>query len=208
MSAIVTVAGTSGGPTSTFVLADAADVASTAPVDGQALVWDSVTSSWGPEAVAGGSGSGYATIQDEGSALTQRAVLNLIGRNVTAVDNTTRTNVTVQDTPAVHAVGNSGTALTIDVSSTSGPVKTITLTGNCTFTLTAPASGRLWTLDLFLAQDATGSRTVTWPAAVKWSGAAGAPTLSTTANAKDWITLSTPDAGVTWYAAVVGKAWA
>jgi hypothetical protein len=108
--------------------------------------------------------------------------------------------------PLVHAVGNSGTALTIDASSTSGWVKTITLTGNCTFTLTGAAAGRATTLELVLTQDGTGSRTVTWPAAVKWAG--GAPTLTTTANATDRVVMTTYNAGTTWYADLVGKGYA
>lgn len=108
--------------------------------------------------------------------------------------------------PPVHAVGNSGTALTIDASSTSGWVKTITLTGNCTVTLTGAVSGRASTLELVLTQDATGSRTVTWPASVKWSG--GAPTLSTAAAAVDRVVLTTYNAGTTWYADLVGKGYA
>jgi len=39
-----------------------------------------------------------------------------------------------------------------------------------------------------LIQDATGSRTVTWPAAVLWPGGT-APTLSTGANAVDLVAL-------------------
>lgn len=108
--------------------------------------------------------------------------------------------------PPVHAVGNSGTALTIDASSTSGWVKTITLTGACTFTLTGATSGRATTLELILTQDATGSRTATWPAAVKWSG--GAPTLSTAAAAVDRVVLTTYNGGTTWYADLVGKGYA
>ena len=41
---------------------------------------------------------------------------------------------------------------------------------------------------LFLTQDATGSRTVTWGANYRWSGAT-APTLTTTANATDIVTF-------------------
>jgi len=108
--------------------------------------------------------------------------------------------------PPVHAVGNSGTSLTIDASSSSGWIKTITLTGNCTFTLTGATSGRATVLELILSQDATGSRVVTWPASVKWSG--GAPTLSTAANSVDRIVLTTYNAGTTWYADLIGKAYA
>lgn len=80
--------------------------------------------------------------------------------------------------------GNSGTADTIDW--TQGNKQKSTLTGNCTFTFTAP--GGPASLILKLVQDATGSRTVTWPAAVHWSGGT-APTLTTTANKVDIITF-------------------
>lgn len=158
--------------------------------------------------IPGGGTGGYATVQDEAISLTSRATLNFVGRPVTAVDNagSVRTDVTVLDTVPVHAVGNSGTALTVDAGANAGPVKTITMTGNCTLTFSAVTSGRLVTMDLLLTQDATGGRTATWPSSVKWSG--GAPVLSTTASARDWLTFSTPDGGTTWYGAVVGKGFA
>lgn len=106
----------------------------------------------------------------------------------------------------VHAVGNSGTALTLDAASSSGWVKTITLTGNCTFTLTGATAGQVAVLELVLTQDATGSRIVTWPAAVKWSGSA--PVLSAAANAVDRVLLASYNGGTTWFADLVGKAYA
>lgn len=80
--------------------------------------------------------------------------------------------------------GNSGTADTIDW--TQGNKQKSTLTGNCTFTFTAPPGP--CTLVLKLIQDGTGSRTATWPAAVHWPGGV-APTLTTTAGRVDIITL-------------------
>jgi hypothetical protein len=70
--------------------------------------------------------------------------------------------------------GSSGTAKTIDW--TTGGSHKIILTGNCTFTFTAPA-GACW-LQLRLTQDGTGSRTAVWPA-MKWAGGA-APALTIT----------------------------
>lgn len=46
--------------------------------------------------------------------------------------------------------------------------RTWTLTGNVTLVLPTPASDKSGTISLVLIQDATGNRTVTWPAAVKW----------------------------------------
>jgi hypothetical protein len=77
--------------------------------------------------------------------------------------------------------GNTGTAKTIDWS-TGGAHKAV-LTGDCTFTFTPPAGAR-GGLVLELAQDATGTRVVTWPAAVHWPDGA-APTLTDTVNKVD-----------------------
>ena len=80
--------------------------------------------------------------------------------------------------------GNSGTADTI--AWTAGNKQKSTLTGNCTFTFTAPQGA--CNLMLRLIQDGTGSRTVTWPATVKWPGGT-APTLTTDAAAIDIVSF-------------------
>lgn len=80
--------------------------------------------------------------------------------------------------------GNSGTADTIDWGA--GNKQKSTLTGNVTYTFTAPSGP--CNLLLKLVQDATGSRTATWPATVKWPSGT-APTLTTTANAIDIVTF-------------------
>ncbi len=80
--------------------------------------------------------------------------------------------------------GASGTAKTIDFDT--GNVHRLKLTGNCTLTLSNGRTGASYVVELM--QDATGSRTVTWPASVVW-GSAGAPTLTTTASRKDVIIL-------------------
>ena len=75
---------------------------------------------------------------------------------------------------------NTSTAYTIDLAN--GSVQILTLTGNCTFTFPTVVSGKGFTL--LLLQDATGSRTVTWPASVKWP-ASTAPTITATASKMD-----------------------
>ena len=57
---------------------------------------------------------------------------------------------------------------------------------NQTFTFTAPSNP--CNILLVLIQDATGSRTVTWPGTVKWP-ASTAPTLTTTASAIDVVSF-------------------
>lgn len=99
---------------------------------------------------------------------------------------------------------NTGTAYTINV--TNGNVFNLTVTGNVTFTFSGATNGKACSFSLYLKQDATGSRTVTWPAAVKWSG--GAPTLTSTANAVDILVFETLDGGGSWYGSLVGTNFA
>lgn len=82
---------------------------------------------------------------------------------------------------SVNTVTASGSAQTLpDV--TVATMHDVTLTANCTFTFPTAGAGKSFSLRT--VQDATGSRTVTWPAAVKWAGG-NAPTLSTAASSVD-----------------------
>ena len=79
------------------------------------------------------------------------------------------------------------TALTFDVTQdwalTANQVATLTLTGNTTFDApTQMVDGGFYSL--IIIQDGTGGRTASWNAVFKWA-AATAPTLTTTASAKD-----------------------
>lgn len=74
----------------------------------------------------------------------------------------------------------------VDWNAANGNIATLTLGGNRT--INAPTNLYDESFILFLKQDATGSRTVTWNTVFKWSGGT-APTLSTTANAVDIITF-------------------
>lgn len=94
--------------------------------------------------------------------------------------------------------GNTGATETIDLSAAN--VHRLVLDANCTISTTGwPASGTPGIGRLLVVQDATGSRTVTWPAAFTW-GAPGAPTLQTAANAVDVIDIQSYDGGTTIYA--------
>lgn len=58
----------------------------------------------------------------------------------------------------------------------------ITLTGNATFSFANATSGQAFIIHV--KQDSTGSRLVSWPAAVAWAGGS-APVLTSTANKVD-----------------------
>ncbi|MEX8520022.1 MAG: beta strand repeat-containing protein [Leptothrix sp. (in: b-proteobacteria)] len=81
----------------------------------------------------------------------------------------------------------------------------LTLTGNITtLTLSNPSDGQ--TINLFVTQDATGSRTIAWPTGVKWPGGT-AGVLSTAANSVDLVVLTYIAATGFWYAGLA-KAFA
>ena len=89
-------------------------------------------------------------------------------------------------------------ASTTNIDLSTGNVFTINLGSNITtLNLTNPAIG---TYLIKLVQDATGARTISFPAAWKWAGGI-APTLTTTANKLDIVTLVYD--GTTYYATIV-----
>ena len=96
------------------------------------------------------------------------------------------------------ATANTSTAYTIDLAG--GSVQVLTLTGNCTFTFPTATAGK--GLTILLKQDATGSRTVTWPAAVKWP-AGTAPTITATASQLDKYVFTAD--GTNWYGSNAGQ---
>jgi len=93
---------------------------------------------------------------------------------------------------------NTSTAYTISLAS--GTVQILTLTGNCTFTFPTATSGKSFTL--ILKQDATGSRTATWPAAVKWPSST-APTITATASKADKYVFTAD--GTNWFGSNAGQ---
>jgi hypothetical protein len=97
------------------------------------------------------------------------------------------------------ATANTSTAYTIDLAG--GSVQILTLTGNCTYTFPTPVAGKSFIL--VQKQDATGSRTVTWPASVDWPSAT-APTLTATALRADKFVFTAID-GSNWLGSVAGQ---
>ena len=91
--------------------------------------------------------------------------------------NKTLTNPTVTNyVESVVAIGNSGTSQTLSL--TNGTVQTVTMTGNCTFTMPTATAGKSFIL--IATQDGTGSRTAVFTSVKFPSGTA--PTLTTTAT--------------------------
>jgi hypothetical protein len=104
----------------------------------------------------------------------------------------------------ITALGNTGTAINIDI--TSGNVFSATLTGNCTFTLRYPVATGSSSFTLILTNDATPSRSVAWAGgSFKFPGGAAALSRTTTASAIDVWFFFTPDGGTTYYGSIPMK---
>lgn len=108
----------------------------------------------------------------------------------------TLTQVTTATTVLDH--GNAGATETIDP--TVAGVHVLTLDADCTLTISAPATAGCF-VELWIVQDGTGGRDITWPGSVTLQG-----TLDTTASTTSRVVLETVDTGATWLAVVAGGA--
>ena len=110
---------------------------------------------------------------------------NVLGTSPT-INNPTVTNYV----ESVVAIGNSGTSQTLAL--TNGTVQTVTMTGNCTFTMPTATAGKSFIL---IVSTGAGSYTGTFTS-VKWPSGT-APTLTTTASRWDILTFVAN--GTNWY---------
>ena len=138
--------------------------------------------------------TGTLPIANGGTGATSLASASIATYTGTeTLTNKTLTNPTVTNyVETVVAIGNSGTSQTLAL--TNGTVQTVTMTGNCTFTMPTATAGKSFIL--IAVQDGTGSRTATFTS-VKWAGGT-APTLTTTATTGRDILTFVAD-GTNWY---------
>jgi hypothetical protein len=102
----------------------------------------------------------------------------------------------------ISTVAASGSAETLDLAD--GNWHDLTLTADCTITLTGATAGVGCSMLVLLRQDGTGGRTVTWPGSVSWPGGA-APVLADGAGDVTLVSLLTLDGGTNWFGAFPGS---
>jgi hypothetical protein len=141
----------------------------------------------GTTTITGGT-SGYALFNNAGTLGNTNTLTSFTVSAVTVNDGYTEETVTA----------NTSTSYTISL--TDGTFQILTLTGNCTFTFPTATAGQSFMM--FLKQDATGSRTVTWPAVVKWPSST-APTITATASKGDKFVFTAD--GTNWLGSVAGQ---
>jgi hypothetical protein len=142
------------------------------------------------------------------SAAGITAFNNITGYTAAGATGTTSTNLVFSTTPTLTNptvtnytetlyTANTSTAITVDLAN--GTVQKLTLTGNATITMPTATAGKSFVI--ILAQDGTGSRTVTWSTVVWPSGTA--PTITSTASKKDIYSFFAD--GTSWYGTTIGQ---
>jgi hypothetical protein len=116
--------------------------------------------------------------------------LQTAGVTAVTIDTAKSMNLSGSYTEGVVAIGNSGTSKTLSLAD--GTVQTVTMTGNCTFTMPALVSGKSFIL---IISTGSGSFTGTFTS-VKWPNNV-APTITTTASRWDIMTFVAD--GTNWY---------
>lgn len=166
----------------------------------------------GTLAVANG-GTGVTTSTGTGATVLNVSPALTTPKITTGIQNASAATVISMDSSTffagafsdeVTAIGNTGTAVTIDCDD--GNVFTATLTGNCTFTLASAnsTSNRATSFTLVLTNDGTAGRTVAFAGGTfKYPG--GSVSRTTDANATDIWFFFSPDNGTTWYVTLPAK---
>ena len=124
------------------------------------------------------------------------------GLTVRAPTDTTVPSLVVQGAAATEekTVTFSATAMVVNAALSNVFFTEFTANVTTAPSVTNPSDGQ--TINWFIKQDGTGSRTMTWPASFKWpSGVAGV--LSTAANAVDLVVATYRDATGFWYASII-----
>lgn len=172
---------------------------------------DPISAPLGASAVSVTDSGGYfagtdveTVLQDIGANYPKNATTETISANWTWSANILMADNVIErpeikDFSLTHnAITSTSNAMTVDCST--GNSFYHLLTENTTITLSNPSpTGKLCQIVIRIKQDGGGGAyTVTWPASVTWAGGSS-PVVTTSNDAVDKFTLTTDDAGTTWY---------
>lgn len=164
-----------------------------------------------------GNGSGLIGVANTDFVVSAATTTNILNVGAAITANTSGLNVTgiitastfvgnlsgaelINYAENLYAFGNTGATPTFQLSN--GNFVTATLDNNITsmtFDLTGcPTTSSSFAFTLVLTNDGTASRTITWPASVKWPNNS-VPLRTETANKSDVYTFFSYDAGTTWW---------
>lgn len=124
----------------------------------------------------------YATVQDEGTDLTQRSKVDFRGAMVKASDDS-GSGTTKVDVDRRQAITHSAGTLAIDFAN--GTTVEVLLQANTGSTTFAGLVAGMW-FSIQFKQDGTGGRTIAFASTIKWEGGTP-PTFTTTANKIDKV---------------------
>jgi hypothetical protein len=138
---------------------------------------------------------------------TNTYITNAVSTNLSMNYNTLFNPILSGYGEVVNQIGNATVAGFGFTPNANGNIVSVTLTDSVvgiTIGNTGMTTGKLYTVTMFVKQDATGNRTIDWSALnIKWptgeSTPATGPLLSIQPNYTDVITLYTLNAGTTWY---------
>ena len=126
----------------------------------------------------------------------------LVQPALTTLDSPLRINGCFDE--AVTNVAISGSNV-LDIDATAASVFTIALDKNITtFNITLPTSSRSVTLTFIFTNADNSQYTITWPANTKWPNGTS-PTMTSTQNNSDVISLSTVSGGSSWFGFTGGQ---
>ena len=135
--------------------------------------------------------NGLAPVDDPTASGWSMTVLACVGLDAYSVPNWKEVCRSTSAPLTGITTATDGATVTFDLRVS--PRQKVTLAGNRTLALTSGSYYVGQTFDIKLTQDATGSRTVTWWSAIKWTGGT-IPTLTTTAGKSDWFRFICTDA--------------
>jgi hypothetical protein len=140
-------------------------------------------------------GLGTLATVNGGTGVATALAVNVGTSGAFVVNGGTATNMTMAGTTteSPHSIGNSGTSQTLDLAN--GTFQSVTMTGNCTFTMPTATAGRSFTLRV---NTGAGGFAGTFTG-VKWTGNV-APVLTATASRLDIIAFVAD--GTNWYGVI------